>query len=282
MSEVPPSQKVASRLLEALDRFTCPSDTPSLLLSPPPSPPPSLPPCDDPPAPAGNLCTDMLDDLCLLSVLRQLEDDMDVVRLRAVSSRVRKLADIVLEEKFRRRWGVREVAAPPPASPAFAATRASSFVLCHRLEGKETLAAVAVRHGCDVVALKRINNLLSDHAMYSRSHLFVPVPDAAAAAAGQRVAFLHDENSSRRMVVVCRDGEPLPGQLSGSGSGRQAGRNHDFVVAKLAAMLQRALRIDQPTAAYYVSQANCDIRQAIAKFEEDKRWENVMRSRRAR
>lgn len=82
----------------------------------------------------------------------------------------------------------------------------------------------------------------------------MPVPDAAAAAAGQRVAFLHDENSSRRMVVVCRDGEPLPGQLSGSGSGRQAGRNHDFVVAKLAAMLQRALRIDQPTAAYYVSQ----------------------------
>lgn len=81
---------------------------------------------------------------------------------------MRKLADIVLEEKFRRRWGVREVAAPPPASPAFAATRASSFVLCHRLEGKETLAAVAVRHGCDVVALKRINNLLSDHAMYSR------------------------------------------------------------------------------------------------------------------
>ena len=31
----------------------------------------------------------MLDDLCLLSVLRQLEDDMDVVRLRVSNSAAR-------------------------------------------------------------------------------------------------------------------------------------------------------------------------------------------------
>ncbi len=89
--------------------------------------------------------------------------------LQAVSSRVRALADIVLEENFKKRWGVIQVAAPPASATAYPATRAASFVRCHRLEGKESsLAALAVKHGCDVVALKRLNNLLSDHAMFSR------------------------------------------------------------------------------------------------------------------
>jgi hypothetical protein len=92
-------------------------------------------------------------------------------------------------------------------------------------------------------------------------------------------------------------------------------------VDKLAAVLQRALRIDQSTATFYVQQAGCNVRAAIEKvrhaagsavtaqlaalrplpfclpeeaqqlaarcppvlvqYEEDKRWEKVMQRRRS-
>lgn len=76
--------------------------------------------------------------------------------------------DIVLAERFCARWRVAGIAAPPPAAPAYAAARPASFVLCHRLASKESLASLAVRYGCDTVQLKRLNNLLSDNALACR------------------------------------------------------------------------------------------------------------------
>lgn len=122
--------------------------------------------------------------------------------------------------------------------------------------------------------------------------MFIPVADVEAAASGKRVAFVADEHSKRRLVVLLPDGQELPGQLAGrsggGGNGGQRGSNQAFVgelgwlllgcvrelachsrlwarmlacprpahcqvathaaVAKLAAVLQRALRIDEPTA----------------------------------
>lgn len=82
---------------------------------------------------------------------------------------MRGLADLVLEEAFKQRWGVTAVASPPPAAPMYAAARPAAFVLCHQLTGRgDTLASLAVRHGTNVVELKRLNNLMSDGALASR------------------------------------------------------------------------------------------------------------------
>lgn len=76
---------------------------------------------------------------------------------------------MVLEEAFKQRWGVTAVASPPPAAPMYASARPAAFVLCHQLAGRgDTLASLAVRHGTDVVELKRLNNLMSDGALASR------------------------------------------------------------------------------------------------------------------
>lgn len=235
--------------------------------------------------PSGGL-GEALDELVLLEVLRQLRHDASVlVMLRLVSRRLRDLADLVLEEAFKQRWGVAAVVAAPPAAPMYASARHAAFVLCHQLVGRgDTLASLAVRHGTDVVELKRLNNLTTDGALASRSHLYVPVADAAATACGQRVAFVHDSHSKRRLVVVLRAGEELPSSLmgcssSGSSPRQPPGSSQAFVVAKLAKVLERALRIDSSTAAFYVQQAGCDVRAAIEKFEEDRRWEKVMKRR---
>lgn len=107
---------------------------------------------------------------------------------------------------------------------------------------------------------------------YYRTHLYVPVPDAAAAAKGRRVAWCTDEHSRRRLIVIEGERGLPPGLAGGPGSGarlRRAGQPQPYVVEKLAAVLQRALRIDPATAAFYVAEAKCDVRVAI---ERVGRW----------
>ena len=81
---------------------------------------------------------------------------------------------------------------------------------------------------------------------------------------GKRVAFLQDENSKRRLVVVLAEGEEAlpPGRPK---QPRSSSSSPAVVVDKLAAVLQRALRIDQSTATFYVQQAGCNVRAAIEK-----------------
>ena len=101
-----------------------------------------------------------------------------------------------------------------------------------------------------------------------RTRLYVPVADAAAAAEGKRVAWLVDEHSRRRLIVIEGPGG-LPGVDGGGGgdgsAARRRGAPPGLVVEKLAAVLQRALRIDAETARFYVTSARCDVRAAMEK-----------------
>lgn len=73
--------------------------------------------------------------------------------MRSCSKDLRDLADSVLEDRFKARWGITQVVEPPPAAPAFVAVRAAAFVACHAVQGKDSLAALAVRHNTDVPTL---------------------------------------------------------------------------------------------------------------------------------
>lgn len=50
----------------------------------------------------------------------------------------------------------------------------TSFVRQHQVLRTDTLQMLAVRHGVTVPCLKRVNNLMTDHALHSRTHLFIP------------------------------------------------------------------------------------------------------------
>lgn len=50
----------------------------------------------------------------------------------------------------------------------------TSFVREHAVQRSDTLQMLAVRHGVTVPCLKRLNNLMSDHALHSRTQLFIP------------------------------------------------------------------------------------------------------------
>lgn len=64
---------------------------------------------------------------------------------------------------------------PHDRVPAMLQTAAlASFVRQHVVLRTDTLQMLAVRHGTDVPGLKRVNNLMTEHSLHSRSHLFIP------------------------------------------------------------------------------------------------------------
>lgn len=195
---------------------------------------------------------------------------------QAVSRRFRALSDAAQESSFVARYSLAGVAQPPPNLLDYARVRAEAFALCHPLHGKDSLAAIAVRYGADPAALRRVNNVISEHALACRAALYVPVPDPAAAAAGKRAAFVHDAASKRRFVVLLGEGEALP-----PGGGRERARGPELTsaaaVERLAGMMERALGISVPEAKFYLGSNGNDLRRAIEACTNDQRWARVMR-----
>ena len=78
------------------------------------------------------------------------------------------------EEVFRRFWGLQDVLNKPRKCSTYVTADLASFVRQHKCRRWETLASVAVQYNSDVVALRRLNNLMSDNALRSRLIVFVP------------------------------------------------------------------------------------------------------------
>ncbi len=81
------------------------------------------------------------------------------------------------EEIFRRFWGLHDVLNKPKKRSTYLSADLTQFVRQHKCRRWETLASVAVQHGSDVVALRRLNNLMSDNALRSRVLVYVPGAD---------------------------------------------------------------------------------------------------------
>lgn len=66
------------------------------------------------------------------------------------------------------------LSAAPPLPTCMQTAAVTSFVRQHQVLRTDTLQMLAVRHGVTVPCLKRVNNLMTDHALHSRTHLFIP------------------------------------------------------------------------------------------------------------
>lgn len=115
--------------------------------------------------------------------------------------------------------------------------------------------------------IKRLNNMMSDHGIYSRERLLIPIskPDILINA----ICYIElDSYAKREVAVLYLEGGPdkklnsLLNKVS-SGQGRR----------RVIDSLKRSMQIDDGTAQYYLSISNGDPRAAISEFSEDLRWE---------
>jgi hypothetical protein len=117
-----------------------------------------------------------LDDFVLKIILNHLSDpsvENNFLELRCHGTRLKTLIDDVLEERFCRVWNISDVTgAPPPSPTAFSTCRLSNFY--HLVSVNGSLSSIALKHGCDVGLIRRVNNIISDHTLASRDTLYIP------------------------------------------------------------------------------------------------------------
>jgi hypothetical protein len=109
--------------------------------------------------------------------------------------------------------------------------------------------------------IKRLNNIITDSTVACRTHLYVPAFAAPGDISGCTLTYEYDEHSQRGFAVALRPGED-DGVRAGGGareSEPQDGRDDAPQKAKVAALLARALRIDEATAAYYLEVSNLKV-----------------------
>ncbi|KAG2435804.1 hypothetical protein HXX76_007000 [Chlamydomonas incerta] len=163
------------------------------------------------------------------------------------------------------------------------------FVSRHEVARGDSPTSLAVRYGVSVTAIKRLNNLISDHSLHSRTAVYIPVPNAACLA-GAHVLFEYCRNACRELLVLVGEGEAAAareaakaaatagggaaeGEAESEGSSsrvQEASKLRD----KLVALLGRSLHVDEHTARYYLSEVGWCPKKAIALCEQDLSWES--------
>lgn len=127
-----------------------------------------------------------------------------------------------------------------------------SFVFCLKMQ---------------VMDIKRLNNMMSDHGIYSRQRLLIPINNPELLISGTCYVEL-DAYAKREVAVLYLDGKPDKnlGCLFNRRSSGQAKR-------RIIDSLRRSMQVDDGTAQYYLSISNGDPRAALSEFSADLQWE---------
>lgn len=223
-----------------------------------------------------------LDDYLLATILEADPDcvpDALLVQLRGMGRRLRSAADATLLSRFLSRWQLAGVGVPPPSPTAYLASL-RHFTARQTVAARDTLSALAVRHGTDTGTLRRLNNIISDHTLASRTEIFVPIRSKECVV-GCVVDFHSLTAAHGRPVWVVRpleegdDLEELTKIKQRSQNGAAAATAEPS--ARLQELMRRALGCDAPTARFYLTAAGGDLRRAMSAYHEDQRWERSMK-----
>lgn len=116
--------------------------------------------------------------------------------------------------------------------------------------------------------IKRLNNMMSEHGIYSRERLLIPVSDPKILVGGTCYIEL-DAYAKREVAVLYLDGagpSQKPQSLLRRTTSEQAKK-------RVIHSLKRSMQVDDGTAEYYFSISNGDPRAAFSEYSEDLKWE---------
>ncbi|KAM2892440.1 hypothetical protein COP2_010601 [Malus domestica] len=175
----------------------------------------------------------------------------------------------IVAKAFKAPWNMKEVIGKPASSSFWRDNSIGKFAISHQIVRGDSVASLAVKYSVQVMDIKRLNNMMSEHGIYSRERLLIPVSNAEILS--EATCYVEVDNYAKREVAVLYlEGGPDPKTInSGSISSCSVLQSKKRVVESL----RRSLRVDDATASYYLSIADGDPRAAISQFSQDLRWE---------
>nr|CAB3493583.1 unnamed protein product [Digitaria exilis] len=221
----------------------------------------------DPAADADAMGARLPGDL-LRAVLQRLPP-IDVARSACVCRAWRAVASdrAVLEAAFCAPWGVRRVVGEPETQAFWRAASLGRFALSHAVRRGDTVPGVALKYSVQVTDIKRFNNMMSDHGIYSRERLLIPISNPEILL-GSTCYIEMDHNAKREVAVFYPEGRPSEITVSLANIISKERRSW-----RILESVRRSLHVDDGTAAYYLSVSEGDPRAAMMEYSEDLRWE---------
>lgn len=168
-------------------------------------------------------------------------------------------------------WKLKHVIGSPSSGSFWRDNSLSRFAISHRLLRADTVAGLAVRYSVQVMDIKRLNNMMSDHGIYSRERLLIPVSNPEILQDGTCYIEM-DTCAKREVAVFYLEGAPV-GKIS-----YLTNKMTERGKKKILESMKRSMHVDDGTAEYYLSISNGDPRAAFSEFSEDLQWEQHTRS----
>ncbi|WOK92422.1 F-box protein [Canna indica] len=211
----------------------------------------------------------------LVRAILDLLPSADLARSACVCRLWRAVAsDREMQERaFRTPWKVHRVLGEPSSAVFWRQPSLDRFAISHRLRRGDTVASLALRYSVQVMDIKRLNNMMSDHGIYSRERLLIPI--------GKQELLLNstcyielDEHAKREVAVLYMEGGPdVKANYHSNNAVSERGKR------KILNSMKRSMQVDEGTAEYYLSVTNGDPRAAMLLFTEDHTWEQQIRER---
>ncbi|KAG7969241.1 hypothetical protein I3843_07G020300 [Carya illinoinensis] len=167
---------------------------------------------------------------------------------------------------FKAPWKLKDVIGKPVSGSFWRDNGIGKFAISHRLVRGDTLARLAIRYSVQqVMDIKRVNNTMSDHGIYSRERLLIPISNPDILINGTCYIEL-DTDARREVAVLYLEGDANRNSSLNRMTTEQGKR-------RILDSLKRSMQVDDGTAQYYLSISNGDPRAALSEFSEDLRWE---------
>lgn len=206
--------------------------------------------------------------------LRIIFEKLPVVDLACAACVCRLWSSIASDREiqtasFKAPWKLKEIVGDPSSGSFWRDNSLSKFAISHHLVKGDSVARLAVKYSVQVMDIKRLNNMMSDHGIYSRDRLLIPVSNPNILI--NRTCYVElDLHAKREVAVLYLEGGPDKRNSTNSSGSRLAS---DQGKKRVIESLRRSMQVDDGTAQYYLSISNGDPRAALSEFSEDLRWE---------
>ncbi|XP_021772937.1 F-box protein At1g55000-like [Chenopodium quinoa] len=169
---------------------------------------------------------------------------------------------------FRAPWKLQDIVGDPISGSFWRDNSLSKFAISHRIRSGDSVASLAVKYSVQVMDIKRLNNMMSDHGIYSRERLLIPLsnPDILI----NSTCYIElDVYANREAAVLYLEGGPPENKFSCSTSRATS----ELAKKRVIESVRRSLQVDDEIARYYLSITDGDPRSALSEFSEDLCWE---------
>eukprot|EP01026_Neomeris_dumetosa_P022104 TRINITY_DN1914_c0_g1_i1.p2 TRINITY_DN1914_c0_g1~~TRINITY_DN1914_c0_g1_i1.p2 ORF type:complete len:257 (-),score=31.23 TRINITY_DN1914_c0_g1_i1:496-1266(-) len=192
-----------------------------------------------------------------------------LAKLKQVSKAWKELSENegIVQQCFRNTWKFKRTSGQWWAINDLMNVRVTDFVKVHKVSPHDSIMGLALKYNTATMSIRILNNLVSDNSIKAHAALYVPITEQSEIQ-DKVIKFITQPDFKRRMVLVFdeedADDEEIFPKI-----------NPEALKELQVITVQRALKLDQATARFYLEENGYNFREAVAAYRSDEEWYQV-------